>query len=178
MDKEQIVPDVIDQVPKYVAEVQYPGGEKVDLGKELTPTQVKYTPTITWPADSDSYYTVLMVDPDAPSRKEPTYREALHWSVGNVPGNDIAKGETFADYCGSGAPEGSGLHRYIFLVYKQNGKIEFNEPKIDNRTKGGRFNFSTRKFAEKYNIGQPLAGNFFQAQFDESVIEMFKLMKD
>ncbi|XP_050497216.1 protein D3-like isoform X2 [Diabrotica virgifera virgifera] len=177
MEKEQVVPDVIDQVPEHVVEVQYPGGEKVDFGNELTPTQVKPQPTITWPADSDSYYTVLMVDPDAPSRKEPKYREILHWSVGNVLGNDVAKGETFTDYVGSGAPKGSGLHRYIFLIYKQNGKIEFNEPRIDNRTKTGRLNFSTRKYAEKYNLGQPIAGNFFQAQFDEWVLEMERTIK-
>ncbi|CAG9828743.1 unnamed protein product [Diabrotica balteata] len=177
MEKEQVVPNVIDQVPEHVAEVQYPGGQKVDLGNELTPTQVKDQPTITWPADSNSYYTVLMVDPDAPSRKEPKVSEVLHWSVGNVPGNDVAKGETLAGYRGSGPPQGTGLHRYIFLVYKQSGKIEFNEQRIDNLTRTGRLNFSARKYAEKYNLGQPIAGNFYQAQFDEWVLEMQKLTK-
>ena len=33
----------------------------------------------------------------------------------------------------------------------------------------GRINFSIRKFAAKYNLGQPVAGNFFQAQYDDYV---------
>ena len=33
----------------------------------------------------------------------------------NIPGNDVAKGEEVATYIGSGPPEGTGLHRYIFL---------------------------------------------------------------
>ncbi len=47
-------------------------------------------------------------DPDAPSRKEPTYREWHHWLVGNIPGADVNKGETLSEYVGSGPPQGTG----------------------------------------------------------------------
>jgi phosphatidylethanolamine-binding protein (PEBP) family uncharacterized protein len=30
-------------------------------------------------------------------------------------------------------PEGTGLHRYVFLIYKQNGKLEFDEPRLVNK---------------------------------------------
>ena len=36
---------------------------------------------------------LIVTDPDAPSRAEPSIREVLHWLVVNVPGNDINKGE-------------------------------------------------------------------------------------
>lgn len=29
-----------------------------------------------------------------------------HWLVGNIPGNDVSKGEVLSDYVGSGPPEG------------------------------------------------------------------------
>jgi len=74
----------------------------------------------------------LFSDPDAPSRKEPTYREWHHWLVGNVPGNDISKGEVLSAYIGSGPPPNTGLHRYVFLIYKQPGKLTFDEPRLPN----------------------------------------------
>ena len=54
-------------------------------------------------------------DPDAPSRANPTYREWRHWLVANIPGCDVSKGETIVTYFGAGPPQGTGLHRYIFL---------------------------------------------------------------
>lgn len=123
MDAGGIIPDIIDTKPGTVAKVVYPGDVKVELGKELTPTQVKDTPEVTWEADDNSLYTLLMVDPDAPSRQEPSYREALHWLVINIPGNKVSKGQVVAEYFGSGPPEGTGLHRYVFLVFKQEENI-------------------------------------------------------
>lgn len=123
MDSNGIIPDIIDVAPKALAKVTYPSGVSADLGKELTPTQVKDQPEVTWTADDDGLYTLLMVDPDAPSRETPTYREILHWLVINIPGNKLSEGQTIAEYIGSGPPEGTGLHRYIFLVFKQAGKI-------------------------------------------------------
>lgn len=123
MDSGGIIPDIIDSKPGAIAKVTYAGDVKVELGKELTPTQVKDQPEVTWEAEAGALYTLLMVDPDAPSRQEPTYREILHWLVINVPGNKVADGQVVAEYIGSGPPEGSGLHRYVFLVFKQEGKI-------------------------------------------------------
>ena len=73
-----------------------------------------------------------MTDPDAPSRANPFVGEVRHWLVVNIPGNDLVKGDTIAEYRGSGAPKGTGLHRYIFLLYKQNGVMTFDEPKVES----------------------------------------------
>lgn len=74
-----------------------------------------------------------MTDPDAPSRKNPTFREVRHWTVVNIPGNNLSKGETIIEFIGSGPPVGTGLHRYIFLLYKQNGQLNVDEPITTNR---------------------------------------------
>lgn len=55
------------------------------------------------------------VDPDAPSRADPKWGEWRHWLVVNIPGCDVSKGEALSVYIGSGPPQGTGLHRYIFL---------------------------------------------------------------
>lgn len=58
--------------------VSYPNEVIVKLGEELTPTQVKKTPWVTWEAEKDAFYTLMMVDPDAPSRDDPTFRQVDH----------------------------------------------------------------------------------------------------
>ena len=168
----QLLPDVINTTPTHMAQVKYPNGRLVLPGKELTPTQVKSMPSnITWPTKPNTFYTLVMSDPDAPSRKNPVRREFLHWLVVNIPGIDIAKGETFTEYIGSGPPNGTGLHRYVFLIFKQpSGKpVSLNRTKTSNTSKEGRPNFRTEQFALQNNFGNPVAGNFFQAQFDDYV---------
>lgn len=172
MDTESIVPDVIDTVPPSVVVVKYPSGAEVKNGNELTPTQVKDVPIqVTWPTEGDSsLYTLCMTDPDAPSRAEPTKREVKHWLVINIPGNKIDQGNTLAEYRGSGPPKGTGLHRYIFLIYKQPAMIDAKDEQfISKTTREGRLNFKIRDFAKKYNLKEPVAGNFYQAQWDEYV---------
>lgn len=50
----------------------------------------------------------LHLDPDAPSRENPEFREILHWLVVNIPGNEVNKGKVITEYIGSGPPQGSG----------------------------------------------------------------------
>lgn len=112
----------------------YSNGTVVGLGNEVTPTQVKDKPQVKWQAEKGAHYTLLFVDPDAPSRVIHTYREARHWAVMNIPESSIENGDEVIEFIGSGPPKGTGLHRYIFLIYKQpNGKMEHNEPRSSNR---------------------------------------------
>ncbi|GAB0092410.1 Phosphatidylethanolamine-binding protein [Sergentomyia squamirostris] len=173
MEKHGVVPDVISSAPKDVLKVSYPSGVVVNEGNELTPTQVKDIPKVEWDSDSGTFWTLCMTDPDAPSRKEPTYREWHHWLVGNIPGNNITQGETLSEYVGSGPPEGTGLHRYVFLLYKQNGKLDFSEPRLKNTSADNRGCFSIKNFAEKYKL-ELVAGNLYQAEWDDYVPLLYK----
>ncbi|KAJ8952505.1 hypothetical protein NQ318_003301 [Aromia moschata] len=164
----EVTPDVISIIPDGVLEVRYPSGNEVKLGNELAPRDVKEIPEIRYDADPDSFYTLILTDPDAPSRRNPTRREWNHWLVVNVPGTNISGGEVITEYVGSAPPKGSGLHRYVFVLFEQPGKLTFNEPH-HSKNDGKRGNFSTEKLRKKYNLGKPIAGNFFQAQFDDSV---------
>ncbi|KAH8311801.1 hypothetical protein KR044_008108 [Drosophila immigrans] len=172
--KHKIVPDILDVAPKTLLKVTYSGGLEVNCGNELTPTQVKNVPQLDWGAESDVLYTILMTDPDAPSRKEPKFREWHHWLVVNVPGNQIDKGDVLTAYVGSGPPQGSGLHRYVFLVFKQTQKLSCNEPRIPKTSGENRGKFKTAKFVAKYKLGNCVAGNFYQAQYDDYVPKLYK----
>jgi len=165
----EVVPDILNVAPTNLLEITYPSGVTVDLGNELTPTQVKDKPKLKWEADDDSYYTLILSDPDAPSRANPVIREVRHWYVVNIPGNKVDEGETLFDYIGSGPPKDTGLHRYVFTVFKQPEHLQFDEPRVPNTSREQRWNSSTLSFAKKYNLGDPIAGNFYQAQYDEYV---------
>ncbi|XP_044750335.1 protein D3-like [Coccinella septempunctata] len=173
MNQESIVPEVIDVAPQGTISVTYPSGKEVKFGNELTPTEVKDEPTVSWEANSDEYYLLIMTDHDTPEE----VREVKHWLVGNIKGSDLSTGEVFAEYLGSGPPKGTGLHKYIFLVYKQPQKIDFHEPpRVAHNSRANRLKFSVRNFAKEYNLGDPVAGNYYKAQWDEYVDERNKHM--
>ncbi|KAI8907436.1 hypothetical protein PhCBS80983_g05323 [Powellomyces hirtus] len=159
--KEAVIPDVIpdnlDFKPAFELAVKFPSGKKAALGKELPATACLSAPTVTWPAQPDTYYTVMMVDPDAPSREKPTMGEWRHWVVANIPGTDVDKGEDLTLYEEPQPPQGTGLHRYVFLLYKQKSKLDLAV------FEGKRGSWNAHRWAKQK--GMTLEGaNFFQCQ--------------
>ncbi|KAI9004264.1 OV-16 antigen-like protein, partial [Gaertneriomyces semiglobifer] len=153
-----IIPDILSNfTPTYDLLVKFPSGKKAQLGKELPPTAALSAPTVTWPAEPDAYYSVAMIDPDAPNRDKPSLGEWRHWLVGNIPGDNVIKGEDLTDYEEPKPPQGSGLHRYVILLFKQR--------KYEQLTvfEGKRSGWNVMQWAKKH--GMKLEGvNFFQAQ--------------
>jgi len=172
--KHEVVPDVLSVAPEKTVKVVFDSGAEANLGNVLTPTQVQNQPKeVTWEADSNSLYTLIKTDPDAPSRKEPKFREWHHWIVANIPGNEIAKGDVLSQYIGAGPPENTGLHRYVYLVYKQPGQIQDKEHGKLGFSGEKRNNWSVDKFAKKHNLGNPVAGNIYQAEYDDYVPKLY-----
>ncbi|XP_055836478.1 protein D3-like [Episyrphus balteatus] len=169
-----VVPEIIPVAPKELLKVTFPSGATADGGNDLTPTQVKDPPKINFQTQSSHFNLLCLTDPDSPSRGRPTYREWHHWLVGNIPGDDVSKGEILSDYISPCPPRTSGKHRYIFLVYKQGGKLTFDEPRLGNKRSSNREYFSIKKFAEKYKLGNPIAGNLFLAEWDEYVEQIYE----
>ncbi|KAF5283754.1 hypothetical protein FQR65_LT02648 [Abscondita terminalis] len=178
MLKDCIVPDVIDEAPVDLATIKYSSGVEVSCGNRLTPKDVCDCPSITWCSEVTNYYTVCMTDPDAPSRRNPKFREWHHWLLVNIPGNLVNLGETLSEYIGSAPPYGTGLHRYVFLVYKQPMKMAFDEERLSNKSSRNRAQFRIKKFAEKYKFGNPVAGNYFKAKYDPYVLFINKQLSD
>jgi hypothetical protein len=163
---DDILTDMHVKMPGSLLHVKY-GSIEVQPGTIITPTQVKDQPTVDWDADANAFYTIVMNDPDAPSRAEPKFREFHHWGVVNIPGKDVSKGQVLTEFVGSGPPQGTGLHRYVFLVFKQAGQQTFDEKHISNNSREGRRLHSVAKFAEKHSLSDPVAGNYYLAEYDD-----------
>lgn len=168
MESNGIVPDIIDVAPDNFLEVVYDDELKVDSGNVLTPRQVKNAPVVTWRTNPNQLYTLLMTDPDAPSRDAPTNREVRHWLIVNITENNVRNGQVLVEYRGSGPPKDTGLHRYVFLLFPQKKYIE-SIMFIPSYDRGSRMKTSTRKLIKEFDLMNPVAGNFFQAQYEESV---------
>ena len=69
------------------------------------------------------FFTLVLSDPDCPSRTVHSLRELVHWLVVNIPGDRVSEGSELLTYLPVAPPQDSGLHRYVFMLYKQNGKM-------------------------------------------------------
>nr|XP_051683336.1 phosphatidylethanolamine-binding protein 1-like [Oryctolagus cuniculus] len=166
----------VEERPQHPLQVTYSGVALDELGQVLTPTQVKNRPTsIAWNGlDPDKLYTLVLTDPDAPSRKDPKYREWHHFLVVNMKGGNISSGTVLSDYLGSGPPKGTGLHRYVWLIYEQDGPLKCDEPVLSNRSGDHRGKFKVANFRKKYHLGTPVAGSCYQAEWDDYVPKLYE----
>ena len=90
------VPSVLDAEPPARATVVVGDDEHVVVpGDELTPTQVRDFPRrLTWPwaGPADARFTVMLVDPDAPSPDDSKFRSWVHYLVVNAPHKWVSPG--------------------------------------------------------------------------------------
>nr|ANS56334.1 MFT-like protein [Cycas revoluta] len=154
----RVVGEVIDMfVPSVEAAVYY-GSKQVTNGCEIKPSATVQRPTVQIRRTYDkTLYTLVMTDPDAPSPSEPSMREYVHWVVTDIPGGtDACQGKEVLPYVGPRPP--IGIHRYVFVLFKQRGPMIMTTPPQP------RNNFSTRAFAAHHGLGLPVAAVYFNAQ--------------
>jgi len=121
------------QVKIWINKKKVISGQYIDLVLTENKPQVKIIDK------SQYYYTLLMVDPDAPSHENPIYKYYLHWLVINT-NMEIVK------YMKPQPPIHSGIHRYVFMLFRQEYYIE---PTIIFKS---RKNFDLTSFVKKYRL--------------------------
>lgn len=148
-----IVPNVVPDVPE-VLKVSYDGNE-IQLGSLVERSLTKNSPTVKYDGNANDIYTLVMIDPDAPTPQNPTLAQYLHWLIVNIPGNEVENGQVLSSYVQPSPPKRSDAHRYIFLVYKQPEFIP------EAKYNGGNTHFNVSEYATSHNCQGPLAGFFF-----------------
>ncbi|KAG8456177.1 hypothetical protein GDO86_002102 [Hymenochirus boettgeri] len=167
----------VEEKPENQLKLQYGSLIVEKLGQVVTPTQVQHCPSIEWKGmDRNKLYTVVFTDPDVPSRKDRHLGEWHHYLVVNVKGNDLSTGCVLTAYVGCAPGKGTGLHRYIWLVYEQPGPLTCNERILGTSSAEHRGCFKVCAFRKKYNLKNPIAGACFMAKWDDSVPTLYKQM--
>lgn len=110
----------------------------VKCGEKLEKNITENHPQIEWNKDPNKIYTIIMFDPDAPSPKNPTKKNFLHWLIIN---ND----KTINSYTPPSPPHGSGNHRYFVAIFEQDDNIK-------DITEFPREKFDVKKFAKDHNL--------------------------
>jgi hypothetical protein len=118
-----------------------------------TITETASEPSIQFPKKDGMFYTILMLDPDAPATPW------LHMLRMNVSAGADAErhGDVVMSYVRPSPPPGTGIgpqgtHRYITSIYEQHGYV--TPPKIQERA-----NFPIQTFIHTYglrNIGSSI----------------------
>ncbi|KAK2536986.1 Mrpl38 isoform B [Columba livia] len=145
----------------------------VYYGNMVTPSEASSPPAVSYEADKGSLWTLLLTNPDGHLRD--THSEYLHWLVTNIPGNDIQSGKEICHYLPPFPAMGTGYHRFIFLLFKQDRRVDFSEDvrptpchSLKMRT------FSTFDLYRKHEDAMTPAGLAFQqCQWDSCVSWVF-----
>ncbi|KAG5463824.1 MAG: protein D1, partial [Olpidium bornovanus] len=120
-------------------------------------TEAANQPVVTFSSSGPGTYTLVMTDPDAPSRKDPKFGEWRHWVVTDITGGDVKNGKILTSYHGPAPPAGSGKHRYVFLLFKQPEGVQF-KPFPEERP-----HFKARDFMKQHNLS-PIGATFFESE--------------
>ncbi|KAG6809658.1 hypothetical protein H0H93_015632, partial [Arthromyces matolae] len=129
LQKEDVIPEVVPEdlhfAPLISFKIAWSNGKQANLGNFLTRDDTLEEPEIYFTSPSSSShtasYTLVMTDPDAPSRKEPKYRQFRHWVITGlkVPTQGAESSEPLiktkastTPYRPPGPPPGSEVHRY------------------------------------------------------------------
>ncbi|XP_063301576.1 phosphatidylethanolamine-binding protein 4 [Pelobates fuscus] len=130
------------------------------LSKVWGPPLIKYNN-----AQLGAKYTLIMVDPDAPSRSDPKYKFWRHWLVTDIPGGELLHGrtitgKTLSAYRRPSPPPSTGYHRYQVLLYMQTpGSSPI--PLSDEQSVGS---WNMDAFLEQSNLGVPVVTTQFMAR--------------
>jgi len=138
LERENIIPEVIPATfsPSILFSVVWPNGKAAVLSDYLSREDTLEEPDVNFvpltvtdvPAViQDVTYTLVMTDPDAPSRADPKYRQFRHWVITGlkapVPGAEnpsaVKTKTSTTPYRPPGPPPGSGIHRYTFLLFEE-----------------------------------------------------------
>nr|XP_018914504.1 PREDICTED: OV-16 antigen-like [Bemisia tabaci] len=156
-----IVPDVVHTAPEQKIDVWF-GTYFAEMGNVVHEDVVSKQPVLLlWKWNPGDFFTLIVTGPDVPNSELPTDAEWRHWIVMNIPGNDVLKGYTLRDYVGFGNETELGIHRMVFLVFKQ-PRPYMRSPEAILRTSDSAYRgfFSTRNFVRMHNLGIPVAANF------------------
>lgn len=135
---------------KEVLKVVY-GGRKIKSNEFVSVEDAKNQPHVRWRGEPQpgKKYTLVMVDPDAPSPSKPIYKEWRHWVAVNIPGKNPKEGIQLWPYSSPNPPKGSGEHRYWIKWYEQTNDISPTY-KFENANFAG--NWSSDDFASKNGL--------------------------
>ncbi|KAI9710364.1 MAG: hypothetical protein M1820_002859 [Bogoriella megaspora] len=116
-------------------------------------------------------FTVIMIDPDAPTPQNPSAAQILHWMQNSLSAtsNSSSTSQSIslrsstsaqAAYLSPAPPAGSSAHRYIQYLFMQPSNFSIPAAFAGFGQGRNRTGFDVAKFAQAAQLGSPVAANF------------------
>ncbi|KAF7941478.1 hypothetical protein BELL_0215g00140 [Botrytis elliptica] len=174
LKKSSIIPDVLDLfipacyvLPSYTPSSSSSSSKKVKLGNKLRPSQTQSAPSIQVFCPGKYHVkgglTIILTDPDAPSRDDDSMSEMCHW-IARIPeavvGREGVSGEWsgseleevgLVDYKAPAPPKGTGKHRYVFVLL-EGDNVDLKEPEERKHWGFEKPESGIREWAERENL--------------------------
>lgn len=198
LKKHGVFPDVLDEfLPQGLLTISYGKDIDVVLGNTLKPKDTQSIPKVQFTLNveaekpdnevhtfsANDYFTLVLTDPDAPSRNDNKWSEYAHFIKPNVKllsSSDASKNDdflsaeinlsdsdSFLGYQGPAPPPKTGKHRYVFILFRQKSGHFDPKPLKDRPNWGtGKPGSGVKDWANQYPL-EPVAINFFYSQNDE-----------
>ena len=180
----EIIGDVLDDFqPSYAVDVAYPKyHEGVALGNDIPVKAVSERPTVFFhpvssemAKDNNHTFTLVLTDPDALSRNDPSQSEMCHWILTNLISPalldgplrhslwTIKKSHELKGYKPPEPPEGTGRHRYVFVLLMGESGTTPKPPTHRPHWGYGEVRHGVQDWAEDNQL-KVVGANFFFAQ--------------
>eukprot|EP00088_Acartia_fossae_P053021 TRINITY_DN6016_c0_g1_i2.p1 TRINITY_DN6016_c0_g1~~TRINITY_DN6016_c0_g1_i2.p1 ORF type:complete len:480 (-),score=84.01 TRINITY_DN6016_c0_g1_i2:110-1549(-) len=142
-------------------------------GNMVKPREAASQPEVTWKSKEDDIWCLALTGLDTHLTEE--NQEYVHWLVGNIKGSDLTSGQELFNYMQPFPPFGTGYHRFAFVLYKQEGIMDFSSFSNDKSTTSlAERTFNTYEFYQKHQDDLTPAGlAFFQSDWDSSLRDFF-----
>ncbi|CAG4990147.1 unnamed protein product [Parnassius apollo] len=141
-------------------------------GNVIKPAEALEKPLVTYESNENSLWTLVLTNLDGHLTEND--KEYVHWLVANIPSNSMEQGDTIVEYLHPFPLKGTGYHRYVFVLYKQNEKVSYDLQKVTLNSPLEDRTFYTRDWYQKYqdNI-TPVGLAFYQSDWDHTVKDYF-----
>uniref|UniRef100_A0AAG5DUV0 Large ribosomal subunit protein mL38 n=2 Tax=Anopheles atroparvus TaxID=41427 RepID=A0AAG5DUV0_ANOAO len=170
-------------VPRVELKIHYKMDDVVHpvrFGNILKPSETQFAPSVEFDGRfnfsgeskgheaEQTWWCLLMTNPDG--HFEDSEKEYCHWFVANIPNGDVSKGDLVMPYLQPFPPKGTGYHRHIFVLYKQDGRMDFSQyQQTETYSLPGR-SFRTLDFYRQHQDSITPAGlALFQCDWDASL---------
>ncbi|KAL9886260.1 mitochondrial ribosomal protein L38 isoform 1-T1 [Glossina fuscipes fuscipes] len=175
-------------IPRVNLDIQYQLDNGINIpvynGNVIKPLEARKMPSVQFdgktdpitgkPTSSENLWCLLATNPDSyPAAQN---KEIVHWFIANIPNGEVSKGEVLIDYLQPFPPKGIGFQRFVFVLYKQKKKIDFNSFKMDKMSNNHleKRTFKTLDFYRQYQDEITPAGlAFYQTDYDNSLTKFY-----
>ncbi|PKY07668.1 putative phosphatidylethanolamine-binding protein [Aspergillus campestris IBT 28561] len=142
----------------------------VHLGNVFRARECKLPPVVSFGPEEHApsrHYTLLLVDPDAPTPEDPKFAYWRHWVVSGLQPSpaDNKSSTVLTEYLGPGPKDESNPHRYLFLLFREPTAFAPRKEDVGGEEFVQRRSFPAAKWVEEHGL-ELVAVNWMQGVGD------------